>query len=111
MDDGSMFQPIVKYKDQSYYDQNPIMYYLTPEGNFRLELFAGLVVHRDDPVYRLEQNTEEFQKLLTEYKQKSTFLSSVEWEEGDTIVTLSTCSYEYNHAIYIVVGKLVPIHE
>ena len=111
MDDGSMFQPLVKYKDQAYYDANPVMYYLTPYGNYRLELFAGLVVRRDDPIYKITKPSAEFQNLLKEYKEKSTFTSSVEWTEGDMIVTLSTCSYEYNHARYIVIGKLVPIHE
>ena len=67
------------------------------------------VIH-GDTIYKITKPSAEFQLLLKEYKEKSTFSSSVEWEEGEMIVTLSTCSYEYNNARYIVMGKLVPIH-
>ena len=48
----------------------------------------------------------EFAEFLSNAKEKSTFSSEVEITENDTLITLSTCSYEYNHARYIVIGKL-----
>ena len=76
-------------EQQSYYDQHPIMYYLTLDGNYKLELFAGLVVKRDDKIYLPNQSEEEFAELIEEYRAKSTFKSDIELEYNDTIVTLS----------------------
>ncbi len=109
MKNGTMFSSLAKYKQQSYCDQHPIMYYLTPDGNYKLELFAGLVVKRDDKIYLPNQSEEEFAELIKEYRAKSTFKSDIELEYNDTIVTLSTCSYEFDNARYIVMGRLIPV--
>lgn len=109
MKNGTMFSSLAKYKQQSYYNQHPIMYYLTPDGNYKLELFAGLVVKRDDKIYLPNQSEEEFTELIEKYRAKSTFKTNVELEYSDTIVTLSTCSYEFDHARYIVIGRLTAV--
>lgn len=109
MKNGTMFSSLAKYKQQSYYNQHPILYYLTPDGNYKLELFAGLVVKRDDKIYLPNQSEEEFAELIEEYRATSTFKSDIELEYNDTIVTLSTCSYEFDNARYIVIGRLVPV--
>lgn len=109
MKNGSMFNSLAKYKQPSYYDQHPILYYLTPDANYKLELFAGLVVKRDDALYLPNQNKEEFRKLIEQYRAKSTFQSDVELTDDDIIVTLSTCSYEFDHARYVVMGRLTAI--
>lgn len=109
MKNGTMFSSLAKYKQQSYYDQHPIMYYLTPDGNYKLELFAGLVVKRDDKIYLPNQSEEEFTELIEKYRAKSTFKTNVELKYSDTIVTLSTCSYEFDNARYIVIGRLIPV--
>lgn len=109
MKNGTMFSSLAKYKQQSYYNQHPIMYYLTPDGNYKLELFAGLVVKRDDKIYLPNQSEEEFTELIEKYRAKSTFKTNVELEHSDTIVTLSTCSYEFDNARYIVIGRLTEV--
>lgn len=109
MKNGTMFFSLAKYKQQAYYDQHPILYYLTPEGNYKLELFAGLVVKRDDKIYLPNQSKEEFAERIIQYREKSTFQSDVELEYNDTIVTLSTCSYEFDNARYIVIGRLTKV--
>lgn len=109
MKNGTMFSLLAKYKEQSYYDRHPVMYYLTPDGNYKLELFAGLVIKRDDKIYLPNQSKEQFDELVKDYRAKSTFKSDVELEYNDTIVTLSTCSYEFDDARYIVMGRLIPV--
>jgi len=42
-------------------------------------------------------------------RKNSTFRSNVDLEVGDRVVTLSTCSYEFDDARFVVVGKLVPL--
>ena len=106
MKDGSMFSSLAKYKEQSYYDEHPILYYLTPNGDYKIELYAGIVVKRDASIYVPNPDEAEFADFLRNAKDKSTFKSDVEITENDTLITLSTCSYEYNNARYIVIGKL-----
>lgn len=109
MKNGTMFGQLTKYKQQAYYDQHPVMYFLTPEGNFMLELFAGLVVTPNDRIYSPNIDKAEFAELLEDYRTKSTFQSDIVLEYNDTIVTLSTCSYEFDNARYIVIGRLIPV--
>ncbi len=109
MKNGSMFNILAKYKQQEFYDKHPIIYYLTPDATYRLELFAGLVIKRNDKIYTLNQNKEEFLSLAEEYRAKSTFKSNTVITPEDTVVTLSTCSYEFDNARYIVMCKLVEI--
>lgn len=108
MKNGTMFNILTKYKEQAYYDQHPVMYYLTPKGNYKLELFAGLVIKRDDKIYvpNPDQDNPEF---WDEYKTNSTFHAEIEPEHDDMIVTLSTCSYEFDDARYILIGRLTPV--
>lgn len=101
MKNSTMFGTLVKYKEQSYYDAHPVLYFLTPENNYVIELCAGAVVKRDSDIYQpTPQET-----TVTEIVGKSTFNSTVELTESDDIITLSTCSYEFNNARYVVIGK------
>jgi sortase B len=109
MKNGTMFGMLTQYKDQSYYDQHPIMYYLTPTGNYKLELVVGVVVKSDDRLYELGQDKTMLLSVVNRHKEHSTFLSPVQLSEEDVIVTLSTCSYEFDNARYVLIGKLMPI--
>ena len=109
MKDGTMFSSIAKYKEQSYYDEHPVLYYLTPAADYKVELYAGIVAKRDALIYVPNPDETEFTLFLHKAKTKSTFESNVEINENVTIITLSTCSYEYNNARYILIGKLIKI--
>lgn len=106
MKDGTMFSALAKYKEQSYYDKHPILYYLTPTADYKIELYAGIVVKRDALIYVPNPDEKEFAAFLHKAKTNSTFESNAEINENDTLITLSTCSYEYSNARYIVIGKI-----
>lgn len=105
MKNFTMFGTLVKYKKQSYYDAHPTLYFLTPEHNYIIELIAGAVVKRDSDIYQ----TTPADNTIADIMIKSTFNSTVEIGKGENIITLSTCSYEFNNARYVVVGKLKKI--
>ncbi len=108
MKNDTMFGMLTQYKQQSFYDQHPIMYYLTPDADYKIELFAGLVIKRDDEIYLFNKSKTEFSEMINGYREKSTFISDVELEYNDIIVTLSTCSYEFDNARFVVIGRLIP---
>lgn len=109
MKSGEMFGTLSKYKEQSYYDAHPVMYLLTPEQSYQIELIAGYITPSDSTTYSAPQTEEDKKVFLENALRESTFVSSVSADETDTFVTLSTCSYEYENARYVVVGKLTRI--
>ena len=110
MKNDTMFGTLDEYKRQAYYDEHPVLYYLTPECSYKLELFAGLVTKSDSEIYSVQfPNTEAFEAFLQNLQENSTFRSDVAVTGEDRIVTLSTCSYEFNNARYTVFGKLTAL--
>ena len=107
MKDKSMFHTLTEYKTQAFYEKHPQMILLTPDGNYTIELFAGYVTNIKADSWKLwfASNTE-FEECIQDAQSKSTFQSEVEVSISDRFVTLSTCSYEFDNAWYVVVGKL-----
>ena len=112
MKDDSMFGTFQEYMDRSYYEENPILYFLTPNGAYRVDLFGLHVV---------EGYTENFPTFFgseTNYKGyidsvSSTFywfkpaLVNTEYQ----MITLSTCTSAQgvSEARLVLHGTLVPI--
>jgi sortase B len=107
MKDGSMFASLTEYKDQSRYDSFPTMALYTPDGDFTIELFAGIVADGNYEFIRFQfQNDKDFLDYINTLKEGSTFESDTIVKPNDRIVTLCTCSYEFNNARYALFGKL-----
>ena len=105
MKSGLMFAHLTNYKNQSYYNAHPYFYIYTPTQDYKLNLYAGFVCEHDDEVYALSLS----QSQLAGLAERSTFKSNIGVPTGN-IMTLSTCSYEFDDARYVVVGELVPIN-
>lgn len=109
MRDGSMFGTLENYGEQAYYQAHPDMWLLLPEQCYRLEVIAGCVVRSDSPLYQLHTSGEDAVKQVREAMAGSDFISEGEPEEDDLWVTLSTCSYAFDNARYVVLCRSVPI--
>lgn len=107
MKSGTMFAMLTNYKEQSYFDEHPCMYLFTPQQNYRLDLFAGVLVSSDDEIYNSELSDEYLQYCMD----NSTFVSPVGIPTENPIVTLSTCSFEFDEARYVVLTELVPLED
>ena len=109
MNDGSMFATLANYRTQDFYESFPVMDLYTPTNDYQIELFAGYVAGGDEPFIQFKfSDDSDFLAYINGLKQKSTFESTVTIEPDDRIVTLSTCSTDFDNARYVVVGKLVP---
>lgn len=110
MRNGSMFASLSKYKSQDYYKEHPIIYLLTPEQDYKLEVFAGFTTKAASETYTLNFATdEEYQTWIDRSYSKTNFNSDVQMTIQDKCVTLSTCAYSFQNARYVVQGKVVPI--
>lgn len=107
MKSGAMFAELTKYKDASYYEKHPIMYLFTPDKTYRLDLLAGVVVNAKDPIYNFTISEEQ----IGEYMRSSTFTSKAAINMDCSMLTLSTCSYEFDNARYVVLTQMVPIEK
>ena len=106
MRSGAMFGALVEYKKQAFYDEHPYIYLMTPEKNYRLNLLAGCVVEHDSDIYTTEISDDQ----LSYYMSHSMFATKEEYQ-GGRIVTLSTCSYEYEDARFVVLGELIELKD
>ncbi len=106
MKNNSMFGTLDLYKEQEYYEKHPLVYLISPHQTIEIELIAGLVVSERSEIYDIPNDQDSLNSLYKRILEKSTFKSNVLLEEGDRLVTLSTCSYENDSARYVVVGKI-----
>lgn len=108
MKDGSMFASLTRYREQIYYDDHSVMQLYTPDGSYSIELFAGIVADGDYEFVRMDfEDDNDFLLYIDELKGDSTFQSEVKVTAQDRIISLVTCSYEFNNARYALFGKLV----
>jgi len=101
-----MFGSLSGYKEQSYYENNPFMYLYTEERNYRIELIFGCVIGAGQWRERAFMYAENIKALLAYAEHNTTFISNVKYEDDDKIVALSTCSYEFDDARYVLLGIL-----
>lgn len=108
MKNGTMFSDIAKYKDQTFYENHTTGMILTPTENYRIEFFAGYVAGADDEnAWKVTFATEdEYVDWLNETVGRSWFNSEVIPTAEDRVITLSTCSYEFNNARFVLIGRL-----
>lgn len=107
MKNGSMFSAITKYKEQSFFDEHPVFQLYTPDSSYEVEIFAGYVADVQDSAWNTDfADDAGFEKWIDEQIQKSLFKSNIKPTASDRIVTLSTCSYEFDNARFVVFGKI-----
>jgi len=103
-----MFAALKNYRDQEFFDANPILYLYTPQQDYTIVLFAGHLAHsgRDHPPL-IFPDDEMFLSYIEELKKVSLFNSDVTVTADDTIVSLCTCAYDFDEARLVLTGILV----
>ena len=112
MASGKMFASLIKYKDQDYYEEHPVMYLTTEEGTYKIELFSGYVTEIGSSAYTMNFGTaKERAEWLKEISNKSDFTANaMTISSKDRIITLSTCAYDFQNARYVVHGKISAVN-
>ena len=111
MKNGTMFASLSKYHSQKYYESHPVMYYLTRNGKYKIDIFASYETPGGSDAFTIFFDSEQ---TYSNYLQQRWNMSQIDtsWlpmSTDDNIVTLSTCSYNYNDARYVVQGKVTPL--
>ena len=110
MKNGGMFHTLLEYREQAFYDEHPTMFLLTPDQDYLLNIVAGFITGADSWVYQTDLSESGApEAFLDQCAANSDFRSSYSPNPGEQIITLSTCTYEYNNARYVIIGTLTPI--
>ena len=111
MADGTMFAAISNYKKQDFYDEHPIGLLITPEQNYVIEFFAGYVTEGFSYAWNVDFPSDEiYEAWLKDALNQSLFETELEINAASAknIVTLVTCSYEFDDARFALLGILHP---
>jgi len=103
MKNGSMFASLHQYVKQEFYDEHKYMWYLTPDHIYRFDVLAGYVGDAEAEIYTIFVDKDELYSYLDFATSSSTFTPDHIPEGINGIVALSTCSYEYDDARYVLV--------
>lgn len=106
MKNGTMFGTLDNYKKQSYYEEHKEMYLFTEEKSYKIELFAGYTLPANSKIYNVSAASNSIEETIKTAKEKSTFKTNLEPNKEEKIIILSTCTYDYDRARYIVMGVL-----
>lgn len=99
---GEMFSPLLNYKKQDYFDVHPTGWLVTPEGTYLIRFFSGFV----SDVWGEGWDITPANAWAEEMAEKSLFQGGPTPAPGDRILTLSTCSYEFSNARFLLMGVL-----
>ncbi len=107
MKNGAMFADIEKYKSQDFYNSHPEGKLITPDKNYRIHFVSGYVANVMENAWALEfQDEDQKRQWVEECLAKSDFKSNYTPKADDTFLTLSTCSYTFDDARYVLLGVL-----
>ena len=107
MKNGTMFASLMNYRDPDYYEEHPVMYLYTPGKRYCLELIAGYTTDANDIVFEVPATVADREAILAHADKMSSFVSGVTAAPQNRLVILSTCSYAYDDARYVVIGRLI----
>lgn len=112
MKNGSMFAVIEMFKEQDFINAHPVMYYMTADKSYKIELFAAYPDMDDSEAYTICFDSEETYKgYLKRAWDKSETRTGAEVTADDNIITLVSCTGLNNGMRNIVQGKITPIGE
>lgn len=111
MINDSMFGTLPDYKSQEYFATHTKLYLFTPAGSFAIVLVAGFTTAANDELYsNFSPDGEDQRRLIEDWLERSDFCADYEPNEEDRFITLSTCSYDYDNARYVLIGTLKALH-
>ena len=111
---GMMFQELLKYENESFYQEHPVIRFTTAEEDAEYEIisvFKSRVYHKSEKnVFRYyfflnSESEEEYNQFVKNAKNASIYPIDVTASYGDQLITLSTCSYYVEDGRFAVVGR------
>ncbi|MEG1132367.1 MAG: class B sortase [Romboutsia sp.] len=108
MRNKTMFNNLLKFKDQDFFNQNNKIRVIKDGKEYIYEVFSAYTIDAGyDYLIPNFSNSESFKNYIKDIKNKSLFRSNLDVNTNDKLITLSTCSYEFDDARTVVHAKLI----
>jgi sortase, SrtB family len=109
MRDDAMFGALMPFKDKAFFDSHKTGWLYTPEKNYRLNIFAVSVGHDYSNAYTWVFQTENvFDAFIEQINLDALFQREEPIAWGNQVLTMSTCSYEFENARTVVYAVMKP---
>ena len=111
---GMMFQELLKYEKESFYQEHPVIRFTTAEEDAEYEIisaFKSRVYYKSEKnVFRYyyfinSESEEEYNQFVKNAKNVSLYPIDETANYGDQLITLSTCSYYVEDGRFAVIGR------
>lgn len=110
MRNGTMFGELDNFKKESFFNENNKFKIEYKDKTYTYEVFSVYIGDASENFVEVEfDSDEDYIDYLNRIKSKSLFKSDIEVSNNDKIVTLYTCSYEFDGARTVVNGKLISV--
>lgn len=110
MNDGSMFADLKKWAEEDFYKEHPYLWLVTPEQDYRIDIFSCYVTSGYSDTYTIYTGPcEEFGEYLAKCREQSVYETETEPDSRARCVVLSTCSYVFEDARTVLHGVLTPV--
>ena len=115
--DGQMFNDLTKYKQLSFYQEYPTVSFDSVYKTGTYKIIGAFITnntaeHDNGNIFHYNhfvnaETEEEFNEFIDEVRRRSIFDTPVDVKYGDELLTLSTCTYEFSDARFVVVARRV----
>lgn len=111
---GIMFEDLLKYKDQQFYEEHPKVRFTTTEDDSEYEIIAvfySKVYYQDEKdVFRYyyfinAENEKEYNEYVNNAKKESIYDTEKTAKYGEQLLTLSTCEYSQANGRFVIVAR------
>ena len=118
MSDGSLFANLDGFKTLEGYKKSPIINFSTLYQDYQFKVFAVFISTSSPSTdngfnYMITDfaSDEKFNSFINEVRLRSIINTNVTVNANDKIITLATCSHEFDDARLVVMGRLVRENE
>lgn len=110
------FAPLNKYKTLDGFKSAPVIQFDTIYSAHKWKVFAAFIINteaKDDDGYIFDytfmkmSSNEEFMTYIQFLKERSLYDTGIDIMPTDKILTLSTCTHDFDNARFVVVARLV----
>ena len=110
MKTGAMFGLLLRYAWPGFFEENQHIVYVTEQGPYLITVFSAYTVSTDSDAWRIDfEDEEDYGDWLRAIKSESDVRCSVTPTTSDRIMTLTTCSFKFDDARFVVHGIIEPL--
>lgn len=109
-----MFAQLLKYKEESFYKEHPVIKFITTEEEAEYEIIAvflsRIYYKTEDNVFRYykfinAENETQYNEYVKNSKKESLYNINATAKYGEQLITLTTCEYSQQDGRFVVVGR------